>query len=76
MCACKYIYPYRGANYNTSHVALYNIQHSFFERAMDLLNTQLSKISRNFKSVKKIRKIPISKILRNIFWKIVEKLKF
>ena len=31
------------ALYNTSQVALYNTQHSFFEPAMDLYNTQLSK---------------------------------
>ena len=37
---------------NTSQVALYNTQHSFFGRAMDLYKTQLSKIFRNFKSVK------------------------
>ena len=29
----------QGANYNTSQVALYNTQQSFFERAMDLYNT-------------------------------------
>ena len=35
-----------GADYNTSQVALYNIQHSFFWRAMDIHNTQLSKMFR------------------------------
>ena len=39
-----------GGNYNTSQVALYNTQNSFFGRAMDLYNTQLSKISRDFYS--------------------------
>ena len=29
----------QGGKYNTSQVALYNTQHSFFERAIDLYNT-------------------------------------
>ena len=42
-----FIQKYREDIYNTTQVALYNTQHSFFERAMDLYKTQLSKIFRN-----------------------------
>ena len=38
-------------------MALYNTQNSFYERALDLYNTQLSKIFRNFQSVKKYKDI-------------------